>query len=1728
MAQNTCTPASIYGPFEQTLFLGCSVESFTASAGWNEQSSSLNVTVFQDDCTAPVTQPKYYWDSNLYKQSTTAADPGFIGESYEIIGSPAYFRVGDFEYSGIIQSWERVRSASRYNAYSITLSDPREILAGTELIINEYAGAVYNEAAIANLFNVFGYMEQYGVLCPQYYQSDQGVYSPGDESIDGAVFGTPAGGFGGSWVNDNGMQWNRMKAAFNILANSPSPVSNSFSPYGRILYSASATSGYGLLGADRTISTDSGYNVAEYLVDLSEIPDMPTYWRMDGSNVGLLDTITQVCSEAGFDYYIELLPIRGALSIASGSGIGKVIKIRTVDRGSVPSSLNHINSFISSHAGVISNSVGRELRNETMSSFVIGGPKETIYQASDSTNPDGDADGTISQPGFDDVVGQDAEGDPCTAIDDMLLPYFGLDSNNDFIVPCKDDDDYWYFEMETVGINDSLQNLALPDTVTITETELLFAIAGYDAWLTHETAEKDIADRPDIGANIPVAIEGLYNWNHLRTILRRAETLSAGGNHEAARRLLLTLNPRDIGAGRKKKDTPAIAQVGGADVNLRDDLEAIFGWIEQMARNFYGKKFAVRVPFTCGWLDDESGTVRMSGTPSNSGWTEMESVLGLLSIDDLDTEDINEASLLDFFRDEQGKLTPFVRINGILAEGDEEGAEELLFNLDSLSVDDYIIYNNDLYLKATVEENYIFHDSSTFFAPRVVVEIPNALYKKDDEDEIEARFNFVPKVMEINKTFDDPAVTEEERGELFQDLINGPGAKQLAINVPNKAAELKGASFGLKSNIMSYGPWYNAGAPGKMRIERQEGLVPWEYGSYSTLNEAGQSIADEGLALMQIGEMGNIQIPGMPDIPLCAEIGALAGGYYGGGSNLVENRIHSLGSFNDTNADGSPASASYAYFDFGGNWTGLYGPNITNISVNYGQQVTTTYNLRTFTPMKGRFAKYNAERLRTVGQNKMKLIRKIRSFGLQRLKKERFDNKVAIRRAVFGKNAKPETMHEVIVGQILNWTEDDDYKRTIVGTIDMAELSLEMQKDYDKKAFASFDTLFRPISMDGRGGLPQYVKPTGDACQTMTTNYSQPPVFAGSGDTCESGIGSEYYRGTGISDKINIDYLNPFTNPQSKARSALATDRTNTPDVGHDMEIMGRTGDYEGTPDSGMVMCVAGYDIDEKSDYQDDYGTMALRGPLVLHQWTYDTNGKPVPNSADTELAASGGEFADSGLTCNFLDSHLRKPHTWPVAPVDLRLDRKRGLFVSPPPPRDLIVTLCEAVCPFGSGLAKVDSDYMEEVYDCSGDIIDNPMIYIYDRIGDCHPSGETLVAKYDNVLCEYYPIVTPKSTLKPFQLQACLWPTKAVGTDARLLALEDDIWVPTGDIIQVLPGLAAEWGPSASGMSGWAEEICSTGTGLGGCSSAYYIVGVEHFAKKICYQNAIIPGVPCTTSGKIQTVGRTWDGIPPSIHGYDAWLMLPCPDDDPTIGVSQDLCTLTEAGVAVLIDYDDDDCEYLHCPTGGENGRVFYEPIRFRQHLNLISTLACDGSFLASYANNAEPILDLNVGPGLLGSVGSNCDLTLSLDLMWKSSPLSSYECSGTFDDVYQEFPESGVFANIVTFGRGLKVYHSVTSGPPTSCDLLVESEFAPLTQGTGNYAKLELGDCFSISGNGAYDSDCERWEFGTISLSGGVAGCVEYVEDVMCSDSQIVITTQYLNFNECGLFIGTGTGCL
>jgi hypothetical protein len=68
-----CTPANIYGPFTQTLFLGCSVRSFNCTVGWNEQTTSLSVDLIEDPCAGN----KVYYPYPGATRTWTQADPGF-------------------------------------------------------------------------------------------------------------------------------------------------------------------------------------------------------------------------------------------------------------------------------------------------------------------------------------------------------------------------------------------------------------------------------------------------------------------------------------------------------------------------------------------------------------------------------------------------------------------------------------------------------------------------------------------------------------------------------------------------------------------------------------------------------------------------------------------------------------------------------------------------------------------------------------------------------------------------------------------------------------------------------------------------------------------------------------------------------------------------------------------------------------------------------------------------------------------------------------------------------------------------------------------------------------------------------------------------------------------------------------------------------------------------------------------------------------------------------------------------------------------------------------------------------------------------------------------------------------------------------------------------------------------------------------------------------------------
>src|SRR5690606_15713142 len=76
-----------------------------------------------------------------------------------------------------------------------------------------------------------------------------------------------------------------------------------------------------------------------------------------------------------------------------------------------------------------------------------------------------------------------------------------------------------------------------------------------------------------------------------------------------------------------------------------------------------------------------------------------------------------------------------------------------------------------------------------------------------------------------------------------------------------------------RSNVLSYGPWVTNGPPGTVVIEQDDGLSPWEYGSFQAMDIAGTSRSNDSVTAMQAAETGSIQIPGYPTLPLGAELG---------------------------------------------------------------------------------------------------------------------------------------------------------------------------------------------------------------------------------------------------------------------------------------------------------------------------------------------------------------------------------------------------------------------------------------------------------------------------------------------------------------------------------------------------------------------------------------------------------------------------------------------------------------------------------------------------------------------------------------------------------------------------------------------------------------------------------------------------------------------------------------
>lgn len=431
--------------YAQTLFLGCSVRSFNCSLGWGGEASRLTVELAYDSCAYPqlrdingnlVPRPN---GSNEYINSLLAnnfakdengnnlvpgkvyyvpegnkvvskyfygPDPGFYADmanpetSVDIIGCAVYFKYNEFEFAGIVKSWENTGSSGGTKTYTVNIESPSFLLSQTQMILGDYDGAIFvkspvfppygfpkfefgtysgkiAEQNIPNVVNVYGYLED---------MTD--VYSNTPVTPEGL----PTYKYGASGRNDEGLQAIPIIAALQDLLNAPDPFIKKkilrYSPFARIIGVAPK---YKISGADIDNSYGMGlvYPQADalnikrmhYTIDITAINTdnlLPKYYRINQNYMNILDFVSNICDNTGKEFYISL-----GFQIQNGVLYPRII-VNTISRLSQPPDgavVSYIDYLASLGVNVTSYSKGEEYNNtRPVRSMYIGGKQQRLYQ----------------------------------------------------------------------------------------------------------------------------------------------------------------------------------------------------------------------------------------------------------------------------------------------------------------------------------------------------------------------------------------------------------------------------------------------------------------------------------------------------------------------------------------------------------------------------------------------------------------------------------------------------------------------------------------------------------------------------------------------------------------------------------------------------------------------------------------------------------------------------------------------------------------------------------------------------------------------------------------------------------------------------------------------------------------------------------------------------------------------------------------------------------------------------------------------------------------------------------------------------------------------------------------------------------------------------------------------------------------------------------------------------
>lgn len=849
------------------------------------------------------------------------------------------------------------------------------------------------------------------------------------------------GGFGASQVNSTGMPWRLIRDTLISLVQ----------------------------------TTPIKHKLNQYYLDLSELPNLSGDFRVGGDNITLMDFINEVCTASAHDFFVYLLP-------------GNIIKVYTIDRSqaSIPGA---ITNFINSIEGAVAKNVGTELRNETTSKFLVGGNIQKLYYEQMTYDQDSvDRSIALLEDGYSTYSNEiNNEVNKYKSSKDNILPFWEFDpSSNDLIIGKGFfESDHYTMRLNTTGI--LLETIELEDYYPTDTLELRAAYGGIDSWMNFISWAGNIPTSPHkdkhkvfrLYQNNNPNLFSLLNNKSVNDIAQMKPAEFAGFTRSLLSRLT------------NDADNPEVK-----------DIQRIFAFVNKVATEYYGKRFAVRIPQIGRKIDTDTGIVTTSIEPADGGYLDENEIVDAVN---------NNRMPIDFNRlmTQDGKIQAYAKFTGI-----SDGK----LDISSLSENDYIVnsypgrrdqsqllvgYGDTLFVKCTLSPNIAFEKYYSGLGPVVLVELPSPVYKyTDDNDSSKFRVGGVLKMM-LSYHLNKKGVNQQNKTKIIKDIYDRIGKDFLFDEFGGRAKRPDAIVLPLKDNTLSYGPWYAVGGNGKTEYERDESLVPWNYGNYTLLNLAGNAKVNSAISNQLDAEAGVITVPGFPTLGI--------------GSQLIAN-----------------------------------GPYVSDIQVSAGQNgVTTQYTMKSWFARPMSLGVQQVERLRKIELKNQSAKRAYRDIYTQ---KSRVYDKSTLQSVIkenhISNKHKNKSTQQLIMGEVY---PSSSY---VAGSTLYNALN-QVGSNYNKKAFTTWDAIFRPFSTDPEAsGIAKFERPSNSSL--IETTYMD--ILKESDITILS-YGEEQLDASGV--PVGSGIPNDFINR---------------------------------TAESGIR-------------------GIALKGPLIISGPGFDTEGNPVPGS---------------------------------------------------------------------------------------------------------------------------------------------------------------------------------------------------------------------------------------------------------------------------------------------------------------------------------------------------------------------------------------------------------------------------------------------------------------------------------------------------------------------------------